>query len=571
VNTLDELIPTPRWLESNGVDVSAPPERAWAAIRHLDLASTPIARLLFALRTSKDESLSIDRLVSTQERPGFQILIDEPPRTFAVGAIGKVWKLDIPFVHVESARDFAHYASPGEVKVAWAIEVAPLATGGSRIELEVRVDATDDASWDKFRAYFTLIGPGSRLIRHLLLARLARDLGTPADADDRRTLPGDDLLDAREQMTHAVTIHAKPEAIWPWLVQMGCSRAGFYSIDWLDNGGVPSAREIHPEWQQLRVGDTVPFKPGSDEGFEVLRIVPQRALVLGNKGAPGQGLVDTWAFALEPLDENRTRLFARVRVAPSVPRAQVAMIRPVHHLMESAQLRHLAARAEGRLSRDSGHDVLEAGAGAAIMLANLLTPFLRGARTRWGIAPKEAEGPWPGDELVPSPQWGWTHAVEIEARAEDVWPWVAPIGADRAGFYSYQFLENVAGCELRNAETVHPEWEVRKGSTLSLHPKVPPLQVVSVVPGRSFVAYGPADEAARAAGKPWAAVTWAFFVEPLEPTRCRLVSRYRCAMSDDAATRLSLGPTLVEPIGFAMDRRMLLGVKERAQRTAHAP
>jgi hypothetical protein len=62
-------------------------------------------------------------------------------------------------------------------------------------------------------------------------------------------------------------------------------------------------------------------------------------------------------------------------------------------------------------------------------------------------------------------------------------------------------------------------------------------------------------------------VSWLFFVEPLGAGRCRFISRYRCATSSDLRSRIALGPTLVEPIGFAMDRRMLLGLKERAEHT----
>src|SRR5690606_25930078 len=123
---------------------------------------------------------------------------------------------------------------------------------------------------------------------------------------------------------------------------------------------------------------------------------------------------------------------------------------------------------------------------------------------------------------------------------------------------SYQWLENLAGCELRNAETIHPEWAVKEGDTLSLHPKMPPMHIAWASPGRGFVAHGAPDEAARAAGRPWAAVTWAFLLEPIAPGRCRLVSRYRCATSDHLGMRITLGPALVEPVGFAMDRRMLL-------------
>jgi hypothetical protein len=113
---------------------------------------------------------------------------------------------------------------------------------------------------------------------------------------------------------------------------------------------------------------------------------------------------------------------------------------------------------------------------------------------------------------------------------------------------------------------IHPEWAHKAGDGLILHPKMPPLRVVSVTRGRSIVAFAAPDEAARAEGRPWASATWAFLVEPLGPARCRVVSRFRSACSDDLATRLVQGPALLEPVGFAMDRRMLLGIRERVLR-----
>ncbi len=199
------------------------------------------------------------------------------------------------------------------------------------------------------------------------------------------------------------------------------------------------------------------------------------------------------------------------------------------------------------------------------MLAAALTPFLRRRRARWGAGAAAARV-HPGDDLLADPRWGWTHAVEVAASPADVWPWLAQIGADRGGFYSYSRLENLVGCRLRNAQRAHPEWEAREGGSLSIHPKMPPLRIISVEPGRHVLAHGAPDEAARAAGEPWVAVTWLFQVEPLGPGRSRVVSRYRCATSPDRRSRLAYGPALLEPIGFVMDRRMLRGIKARAER-----
>ena len=409
--------------------------------------------------------------------------------------------------------------------------------------------------------------------------------GDPDRNEDNRALPGDDLLpDAAAQITHGITIRATPEAIWPWLVQMGCRRAGYYSYDALDNGGTRSARELHPELASLSIGDVLPATPDGDDGFEVLRIEPPRALILGglfdmDAGAqrpfasprPSRYWHVSWAFMLERLDAETTRLHVRARAAHSPDaRLHALWIRPVHDFMQSEQLRNLAARAEGRLGRDDWRDVAAALGGLGRMALGFLTPFRRRTRERWGVDEATAARTYPGDGLVSAPRWGWTHGVAIDAPAEEVWGWVAQLGADRGGFYSYQWLENVFGCEVRNAERVHPQWELRQGSGLVLHPKRPPLTVVELVRGEYFVAHAAPDPAAVAAGAPWVAASWLFWIEPLGESRCRLVSRYRAASSGDVATRIAFGPALLEPIGFAMDREMLVGIKARAEASLRA-
>ncbi|HEX7185645.1 MAG TPA: hypothetical protein VF756_27720, partial [Thermoanaerobaculia bacterium] len=129
-------------------------------------------------------SLCMADLVSSPEHPGFQILVDEPPHEVAVGAIGKVWHLEIPFVHLANAEAFSAFTEAGFVKVAWAIRLSPLGESDTRVTLELRVDATDDRSWKKFRRYFRIIGPGSHFIRRSLLAQLVRELGTPERKGD---------------------------------------------------------------------------------------------------------------------------------------------------------------------------------------------------------------------------------------------------------------------------------------------------------------------------------------------------------------------------------------------------
>ncbi|MEA2294268.1 MAG: hypothetical protein QOE86_1907, partial [Solirubrobacteraceae bacterium] len=108
----------------------------------------------------------------------------------------------------------------------------------------------------------------------------ARWLGT-SNEERTATYPGDDLIPrGRRYGAMATTIAAPPERVWPWLVQMGCDRAGFYSFDRLDNGGRPSAGHIHTQWQNLRQGDRIASAPDAGRWFDVALLVPERALVL---------------------------------------------------------------------------------------------------------------------------------------------------------------------------------------------------------------------------------------------------------------------------------------------------
>src|SRR5262249_51908477 len=133
------------------------------------------------------------------------------------------------------------------------------------------------------------------------------------------SLPGDALIpDAVATVMHAITISTTPERIWPWLVQMGAGRAGWYSYDWVDNDGHPSATEIIPGLQPIAPGDVIPSLRGEKNSFIVHAVEPARDLILAVP-APAGGFVVTWEFFLEPFTPRRTRLLVRGRVSAQWP------------------------------------------------------------------------------------------------------------------------------------------------------------------------------------------------------------------------------------------------------------
>jgi hypothetical protein len=128
------------------------------------------------------------------------------------------------------------------------------------------------------------------------------------DEELARELPGDELVpEPSFNATRAVTIRATPEEIWPWLVQVGVNRAGWYSYDLLDNLGRPSARGIIPEFQQINVGDIMAMSPDGKHGIRVYALDPPRSMIWGTPADT------TWVWSLEPGADGTTRLLTRVR------------------------------------------------------------------------------------------------------------------------------------------------------------------------------------------------------------------------------------------------------------------
>lgn len=130
------------------------------------------------------------------------------------------------------------------------------------------------------------------------------------DEEVAQSMPGDDIVQHPTfRATRAVTMRTRPEEIWPWLVQIGCTRAGMYSYDWLDNAGIPSAQRIIPEFQHLAVGDFIPLIPNGKQGMWVKSFDPNHWMLWVAKEDKA-----TWFWGLYRQNEGHTHLITRLRV-----------------------------------------------------------------------------------------------------------------------------------------------------------------------------------------------------------------------------------------------------------------
>jgi len=196
-----------------------------------------------------------------------------------------------------------------------------------------------------------------------VLPRLRRWGASPDEV--ARALPGDDLVpDPLYTTTHGVTVRAAAADVWPWLVQIGQNRGGFYTYDALENLAglnVRSADRIHPEWQDLRAGeDYLSLDPDETMKMTIAVLEPPHAFVV-RSGAPGEPpqeagslfrgeMAWTWGFYLAPAGPAETRLVIRSRATwrRTVPAAfaRALGLEPVHFFMEEGMLRGIRGRAE---------------------------------------------------------------------------------------------------------------------------------------------------------------------------------------------------------------------------------
>jgi hypothetical protein len=226
----------------------------------------------------------------------------------------------------------------------------------------------------------------------------------------------------------------------------------------------------------------------------------------------------------------------------------------------------VGVKQEGAMRRRAVTDVLVGG--AQVLAVTLTAPVGRRRYNRWGATDSEVESPMPGDDLVDRPMLGYTRAITIDAPPEQVWPWLVQIGQGRGGMYSYDGLENLARCDIHSADRILPEHQVLAADDLiRLGPEgYPCFRVKSAEPPEALVLIG-ADPAppqeASTVDSPGGIATWQWQLLPAAGGRAtRLLVRQRLAYPSG----MSVMWHLVEPVGFVMERQMLLGLKQRAER-----
>ena len=180
--------------------------------------------------------------------------------------------------------------------------------------------------------------------------------------------------------------------------------------------------------------------------------------------------------------------------------------------------------------------------------------------SKWGATVPEQQMSLPGDEIVIKPNWKYTQAISIHASPAEIWQWLVQMGQGRGGFYSFELLENLIGCDIHNADRIMPEFQhLTIGDSIKLHPEAPGIPVVLVDSAKAIV-LGGSDESQLNAS------SWSFLLQGLDVSNSRLIARFRSSYSPTLGNVL-LQRIFVQPTSLFMQKRMLIGIKQRAEGT----
>ncbi len=209
-------------------------------------------------------------------------------------------------------------------------------------------------------------------------------------------------------------------------------------------------------------------------------------------------------------------------------------------------------------------------AGLASAAAAAYALAIRPWMSRWGAAEDELLSAFPGDDLIPTAKIDMTHAITIRATPAQVWPWLVQIGQGRGGFYTYDWIENIAGLNIHSATRILPEHQgLQLGDQVPLAPDGTGMQVATLEAEKTLVLHS--DTRSNIIGglptmRPddYLAGLWGFHLVEVEPGLTRLVERFKVDWNPGLVNNLAYH-IFLEPVSFIMERGMLLGIKQRVE------
>ena len=199
-----------------------------------------------------------------------------------------------------------------------------------------------------------------------------------------------------------------------------------------------------------------------------------------------------------------------------------------------------------------------------LLLGALYVVVARPWISHWGATDQEHQATWPGDQLVAQPSFVWTNAITIQAPAAQVWPWLLQLGQGRGGLYSYDWLENLIGCDVHSTDRILPAFQtpLQVGDRVIRMARYAPCNPVALFEPQRALVLGHVKDTSFELAAGHARSSWALILQPVGQDATRLLIRCRGN---------SLMARLQGPVQFVMQHKMMVGIKQRAERPRLPP
>lgn len=203
---------------------------------------------------------------------------------------------------------------------------------------------------------------------------------------------------------------------------------------------------------------------------------------------------------------------------------------------------------------------------ALIIVCTVLWRILRYLLRDLGATQEERDKEWPGDALLNRIDRAFTRAIDIDAEPEQIWPWIVQIGREKAGFYSYELVENLAGFRVTNRETILPEFQtLREGEFISFHPNGQGVYAAMVKPNEHLVCRSWKDEREVVEETPVTKDTWSFYIVKTGERNCRLIIRFCSETLRPDFLYVIVTLLFTAPVDFVMEYKMMRTIKRLAE------